>query len=208
MQYTFTISDHLLSCKNVRSSHILKIQFFGHVTLCCWADCVALKMKTLKSPGTSGITRTTTRRYSQKTRILSYVAARTKRTPMFQPTYRHSSDVTLSADDCYVRGIHTPVHMYEMIINCHFNIIFRGLIQLICSTNWAGRRINNAATLRKANCKCFVNCIMKHHYCSLDYLLLPCVVTGFYFNEVLYYLRHDSGGISIKVTNMQHSNNN
>jgi hypothetical protein len=140
--------------------------------LCCWADYVTLKMKTLQSPETSGTTRTTTQRYSQKTRILSTSLLEPQVLPYFTHPYTHISDVTASADVCYVRGIHTAVHMYEMIINRNFNIIFRGLIQLICSTNWAARHINNAATLRKANCKCFINCIMKHHYCSLDYLLL------------------------------------
>ena len=177
IHYTLTVIHHPLRCKNARSSHKLKINFFVDVVLCCWADYVALKTKTIQSPETSGTTRTTTQRYSQKTRILSTSLLEPQVLPCFTHPYTQNSDVTPSADVCYVCGIHTPVHMYEMIINRHFNIIFRGLIQLICSTNWAGRHINNAATLRKANCKCFINCIMEHHYCSLDYLLLPSVVT-------------------------------
>lgn len=164
---------------------------------------MALRMKTLLSPETSGISRTTIHRYSQKTRTLSMSLLEPQVLLCFTHPYTHNSDVRLSADVCYVRGIHTPVHMYEMIINRNFNIIFRGLIQLICSKNWAGRHINNGATLRKANCKSFINWIMKHHYCSLDYLLLPGVVTVCCFNEVLHYLRHDLGGISNKMTNIQ-----
>lgn len=98
--------------------------------------------------------------------------------------------------------------MYEIIINRRLNVIFRGLIQLLCSTKWTGRRINNAATIRRANSKCFINNITKHDYYSLGYLLLPSVVTGCCFNEVLHYLRHDAGGISIKMTNIKRSDNN
>lgn len=89
-----------------------------------------------------------------------HVATRTSGTPSFSLPYRHNSYVTPYAEVYNVCGIHNPVRMYEMIIIHHFNIIFRGLIQLICSTNWAGWHINNAATLRKANCKYFINCMM------------------------------------------------
>jgi len=45
--------------------------------------------------------------------------------------------------------------------------------------------MNNAATLRKANCKCFINCIMKHHYCSLDYLLLPSIYRNWALSSLI-----------------------
>jgi hypothetical protein len=64
----------------------MKIQFFVDVTLFCWADYVALKMKTLQSSETLGTMCTASQCQSQKTRILSYVVARTSSILMFQPS--------------------------------------------------------------------------------------------------------------------------